>query len=1145
MSLQFIFGPAGSGKSTYVQDKLIRESMKAPKDNFLLIVPDQFTMQTQMDIVKRHPGKGILNIDVLSFGRLSYRVFSVAGKPETPVLDDTGKSLVLRRVATDVAKDMPYIGKNLNKIGYIHEVKSQISEFMQYGLSVKDVENMSAKVSGGLLKKKLADLAIIYKAFTEYNREKFITSEETLDILCEKLDMADFVKGAVIVFDGFTGFTPIQERVVLKLAMLAKKVIITFDLSEPESPQETGGEEKLFYLSRKGANRLKTKAGDMGIGVDKDVMIDGSCGRFSQNPELMHLEKNLFRYPYDIYKDALETIKMTSCKDIDSEVSWICGQIFELIRTGNYSYRDIAVVTGNPEAYNMKFENRMRELGMPVFIDKTNGIMLNPFTEYLKSALQIVIKDYSYDAVFHYLRSGFTDFMDDEIDRFDQYITSLNIRGKSKYKKEFTKIERGLKEGDKAREELKAHDAVRERFWNQMSILERKGNTVAHYVNNLYEFLTENKSYEKLLEYERFFEEENNLPKAREYAQIYRCIMELLDTIVSLIGDEEMELEEFYKIFEAGISEIEVGTIPRNVDRIVVGDIERTRLSELKVLFFAGVNDGNIPKNSDKGGIFSLVERDELIKTGYDMAPTPREEMYTQRLYLYMNLCKPTDKLFISYAGVDAEGNGMRPSYLCDVLSKLFIRMKVEKFEDNISVDSLMTKADSLRLFAPLIRDYADNHGSEERKQLALALYTIYSEEKDVPYEEIKEAAFMHYYAKPLSDEIVNLIYGTTIYASISRMEMYAKCAYEHFLKYGMGLKATTNYDFSVMDLGNIYHGVLDIFSAELERRNLSWRDFGEEEGKEIMTESVKKYCEAYEQGILKDDDQSAYTITKITRIMERTISILQFHLKQGKFAPGHHEYAFEREVELDATHKMLLNGKIDRIDLYEQDGKIYVKILDYKSGSRSLDITNIYHGIEQQLALYMAEAVRLEKQRNGGKTVIPSALLYYTIDNPMITVSEDATPEKIDAEIKKALKVEGMFDSDKDNVMLHDEHLGASSLVVPLRIKGDGEYYADAAKRLASPTEMEHMLSYVERLIKYEGQRITQGDIAISPMSPDDNHNPCTYCDYKAICRFDEKIPGYKKRDGKEIDEETARQKVMGGEDNGLYLFGGPVEHN
>lgn len=1138
MSIRFVFGPAGSGKSTLIQDELIKESVSAPKDNFLLIVPDQFTMQTQMDIVKRTPYKGILNIDVLSFGRLSYRVFSVTGKSEALILDDTGKSLVLRRVAGTVSEKMPYLGRNLNKIGYIHEVKSQISEFMQYGLSVKDVENMSAKMPDGLLKKKLYDLSIIYGEFCKFNKDKFITNEETLDLLCEKIAEAPFIKGATIVFDGFTGFTPIQERVVLSLCKYAKEVVVTFNLSLPETPDLVGLEEKLFYLSRKGALRLKTKASDLGIEIGADtILTDTKNGRFKDNPEFAALEAGLFRSPFCPYDKEPENIFVTQAENIETEVSDIALKIYNLIKSERYAYRDIAVITGDLSTYGNSFERRLKELGMPVFIDKTHALILNPFIEYIKSGLKMLISDFSYESVFHYLRSGFTDFDESETDCFDVYVKSLNIRGRSAYSKPFKKREKGLKDKAMADAEIKEHDAFREKLYREISVLLTEGNTASDYVRSLYTFIKNNNSYERLEEYARSFETENDLSRAREYSQVYKAVMELLDTIDSLIGKEQMTLQEFYNIFEAGISEIEVGIIPRNVDRIVVGDIERTRLSEIKVLFFAGVNDGNIPKATDKGGLLSLAERELLEESGWDLAPTPREEMYTQKLYLYMNLCKPTEKLYLSFSGTDTEGKGLRPSYLIEVIKKLFPKLEPKTADAKASLEKFVSVKDSERYYASLLRDYVNGTLSESELSLTESLYSYYKEKDDLYYSDITEAAFKEYMAKPLSEEIIKLIYGNTIKASISRMELYAGCAYAHFLKYGMGLKESEEYEFEASDLGNIYHGVLDCFSTELSRRGLGWTDFDKALGEEMVEKAVRDYCENYEQGILLNDDRSAYTITKITKIMQRTVDTLQFHLKKGRFIPESHEYSFEREVDLNKGKKMLLNGKIDRIDLFEEDNRIYVKIVDYKSSTHDIDITNVYHGIEQQLSIYMAEALYHERTLHKDKEVLPSALMYYTIDNPFISFKEGMNEESIEKEIRKELKVKGIFLGEDENIINLDENVMGDSEVIPINYKKDGTPDGRSVKRMLSKDEMANMLGYAERMVASIGNRIVEGDIQIKPYVSDDR-DACKFCAYKGICRFDEKIPGFKTRDGKDISDEEARQKVTGGDGNGLYLF-------
>lgn len=1136
MSLQLVYGPAGCGKSTIMQTRIIEEAIKNPAREYLMIVPDQFTMQTQMDMVKRHPNGGIMNIDVLSFSRLTYRVFAEAGGPSYPVLDDTGKSLVLRHVAGSVADKMPYIGANLNKIGYIHEVKSMISEFMQYGISVKDVEKLADSLNDGLLRTKLKDLNVIYDAFSAYNRDKFITNEETLDILCNKLSEVDFVKGAHIVFDGFTGFTPIQERVILKLLELADKVTVTLTLSNPEKPDEKGAEEKLFYLTRTTGNRLVSLCEKNKITVDTYEMLEGDNGRFKDNAEISHLEKYIFRYPVSGYKGKPETISAFVCHDIRGEISEITLKIHELVKSGKYAYRDIAVVVGNLDAYGDIFETRMKELDMPCFIDRTSGIVLNPFIEYLKSALQIVIKDFSYDSVFHYLKSGFVDYDEDAIDRFDKYVESLNIRGKSRYGREFTKRQRGMDRAFAAAD-IPGHEEVRKQLYGELSALLKPSKTAGEYVENLYEFLKSNKSYEKLKEYELMFEQSNNLAKAKEYGQIYKLIMELLNTIHELIGSEEMDITEFYRIFEAGISEIQVGTIPKNVDRVLIGDIERTRLNEIKVLFFAGVNDGNIPKASETTGILSNSERAFIASKDYDLSPTDQIKMYTQRLYLYTNLCKPTDKLFISYAATDREGKGLRPSYLIGVINKLFPELEVEVISDDITVDRIVNMRDSLSFYSRLIKNYSEGLLDEAGKVLTESLYKYYRDENCDVSDRITDAAFYEYVSNKIPREIVKLIYGETIKASISRMELYAKCAYAHYLMYGMELTDNREADFNAMDLGTVYHGILDRFAFALEERGLSFATFDDEEGKKILKEVVTAYCEDYEQGMLMDTSETQYIINKISKILERTISVIKYQVSKGGFVPGMHEKAFRREIPLD-DGMMEIKGRIDRIDVYSEGDRIYVRIVDYKSSGHDIDITNVYHGIEQQLPLYMAEALYSERAKNPGMEVVPAAMFYYKIDDPVVEAGRNDSPAEVEKAVQKELAFTGYLNSDPEIILAMDRDAKAGSNVLHATFNNDGSL-SKKNDRAITTEELVNMTEYTERLVTSIGNRINDGDISINPMKPlGDKKDACKYCAFKAICRFDEKISGYISRDGRETDKEEIKERVMGGKEDGLYLF-------
>ncbi len=1149
MSLSFVYGPAGGGKSTYIQDELIRRSEEENGRNFLLIVPDQFTMQTQADIVKRHSRHGIMNVDVLSFGRLSHRIFEEVGEPDEKVLDDTGKSLVIRHVAGAVSEKMPYIGKNLSKVGYVHEVKSAISEFMQYGVDLAKLQAFAATEGNPLLKSKISDLSVIYEEFIKYNKDKFITGEEALDMLCRKLPYSSVVKNAVVVFDGFTGFTPIQERVIGSLMTLADEVIISLTMSDNCEPGTVVEEENIFHLTTHSAIRLIKLAEELKVKRGKDIAVGFSqCPRFEVGSGLEHLEKNLFRYPIRSYEGSNRNIDIFEAENVKTEVEEVILRILKLVREDGYAYRDIAVVTGDLENYGDLFERRMRELEIPHFIDRTRGIGLNPFIEYLKSALMIIVKDYSYDAVFHYLKSGFTSFTEDETDKLDMYVRSLNIRGKKAWHKDFTRFRKGTKAYDaeqkeKAAQETAKRNETRKKLIESMECLERPSVNAGDYVRNLYEFLKANDSFAKLNAYEENFKAENDLARAVEYGQIYRLVMQLLDTIDSLVGDQEMTLDEFYKIFEAGIAEISVGTIPQNVDRIVVGDIERTRLKEIKVLFFAGLNDGNIPKNKDKGGILSAQDREILKDASMELAPTPREEMYSQRLYLYMNMCKPTTRLVLSYAGTDREGKGMRPAYLVGVVKGLFGIADAERVCDIAVAGRIASVKDSYRQFATITRTLAAGEEDEEKLKLAKALIKVYRDiNAGEMYKKELDAAFYEYESSELPAAVIDKIYGTTIKATISRMELYAKCAYAHFLQYGLGLKEQEENEIDSRDLGNVYHGVLDLFSQKLMGAGLSWNSFGKEEGDRLLEEAVSEYVGDYEQGILADDATREYTIIKLTRILKRTIETLQFQLKRGHFVPAGFEQHFSREIKVDDEHTINLRGTIDRIDIYEKDGDIYVKIMDYKSSGKDIDVTKVYYGIQQQLGIYMAEAIRKQQEIHPNSTIHPSAMLYYALSNPYIeTDSEDE--EEILSAIHKSLKMKGMVENSAENLLNLDGQADTVGGVLPVGFNKAGVDTKNV-NHSATESQLNNFLSYTERMAERICKRVLDGDISISPMRSD-TEDACSHCNFVSVCRYDEKIPGFKARDDRGKTKDEVINTVMEGDSDGDYIFGKPVEGN
>lgn len=1139
MSLRFYFGPSGSGKSHRIYEEIMQRAAQEPGRNFLIIVPDQFTMQTQKDLVMRSDRGGILNIDVLSFGRLSHRILEEVGTKEMPVLDDTGKSLVLQKIAADLKEQLPAMGSLLHKQGYIHEVKSAISEFMQYGISTQDMDKLIASAEKrGALAMKLRDLKTLYRGFQDYIRDHFITTEETLDVLRRSLVKSKILPDSVVVFDGFTGFTPIQNRLIQELMRVCEETIVAVTIGEEEDPYQMDGEQKLFHLSKKTVADLVKLAAEAEVTRGEDVFVKGGPNRFTEAPALCYLEQNLFRYQYEPYTEKQCEIRMFEALSPREEVHQTALYIRKLIREEGLTYRDIAVVIGDLEGYASYVETEFGQLEIPCFLDRTRGIVLNPMIEYIKSALQLYIRDFSYDTVFHFLRSGMADISREEIDELENYVIRTGARGYRTYSRLFTRKTEEMQQGsgqedtERAEETLERLNRIRQQFADTVEILHMAPRAKAgEYVDHLYDFLEQNQVQQKLLNYQQRFEQEGDLAKAREYAQIYRLVMDLLDQIYELLGEEEISLQEFADILEAGFGEITVGTIPQNVDRIVVGDMERTRLKQVKVLFFLGVNDGNIPKNVSKGGIISDMDREFLIESGTEMAPSPRQQMYIQRLYLYLNMTKPSQRLYLSYAKVNSDGKGIRPSYLIDTVRKLFPQLAVEYPQNRSRLEQIEGRQEGARYLAEELREYADGTLREEERQDFYLMYRAYEADPE-GRDRLTAAAFRRYKESGLSRIVARALYGRQLENSVSRLETYAACACRHFLQYGLSLQEREEFGFEVSDMGNVYHAVLENFAGKLAESGRTWWDFDENFATQAIKEAVEGYAATYGETVLYSSARNEYAITRMSRILTRTVLTLQQHLKQGSFQPDDYELSFRFAEDLDSIHvdlseeeKMHLQGRIDRIDVSEDAEHVYVKVIDYKSGNKKFDLAALYYGLQLQLVVYMNAAMELESRKHPDKEIVPAALLYYHIDDPTIETPVELTQEQINEEILTKLRMNGVVNSDPAVVERLDRFLQDKSKVIPVEKKKDGSFSARSG--ILSREELHVVSAYVDTKIRQIGREILDGKIAANPYEKG-NEEACTYCAYKKVCGFDGSIPGYEKRQLEDLDKQTLMQRMQ-----------------
>lgn len=724
---------------------------------------------------------------------------------------------------------------------------------------------------------------------------------------------------------------------------------------------------------------------------------------------------------------------------------------------------------------------------------------MNPFVEYLRAALEMVVQDFSYESVFRYLRCGMSDITRAETDVLENYVIALGIRGFRRWNETWVRIYRDMDPAS-----VMEINQIREHFVEEIQEFAEgfsgKKKTIAEYSRYLYDFIVKSHIQEKLKIQEVSFKNQGDRAMEKEYAQIYGIIMELLDKMVSILGEEVVSPEEFRQLLETGMTQAKVALIPPGVDQVLIGDMERTRLKDIRTLFFVGVNEGCIPKNTESGGILTEMDRDFLGDQGIELAPGPKELMNMQRFYLYLNLTKPCEGLCLSYSQSNGKGEAVGPAFLIRTMQMLFPKLQTERADTPESELKLLETPDTA------VDYFLENLTDEEKRwenPLFAELYSWYlnSPQYRTMIEKLTDAAFLHKPTDQISKSVAKALYGDVSPNGATRLERFSACAFAHFLKYGLELTERAEYEFKAMDMGNIIHQALEDFASELSRRNLKWTELADEERDAIADSCLDKLAADYGNTILQSSARNHYMIERTRRILRRTVWALQEQLKNGKFQPE----GFEVSIG---------GGRIDRLDVMKKDDTVYVKIIDYKTGNTSFDLVSIYYGLQMQLVVYMDAALQAEKKKHKDCEVKPAGIFYYNVKDPMLQKEMEDDLDELDPEIFKKLKMNGLVM--KDDEVIHN--LDHTTISLPLSYTTKGALRKGSS--VANEGQFELLDSYVKKKITDIRESIMDGNADVAPYEMG-NRNACTYCPYQGTCGFDRKIPGYEFRRLKQFADE------------------------
>ena len=1120
MSLQFVIGNSGYGKSTYLYDQVIRQSVASPNKNYLFIVPEQFTMQTQKEFVRRHPRHGILNIDVLSFQRLAYRVFDEVGGFCVPVLDETGKMLVLKKVAENCKKQLKVLGSSMKKPGTLDELKSILSEFTQYQVTSRQLEELSRNTKSKGLQYKLQDLQILYDGFFQYLEDHFITGEQVLQALCQVIDRSRLVRGSVIVLDGFTGFTPLQNALLHRMMRLSERMLVAVTIDRRAAGRGRLPEHELFALSAKTMDTLRRIAGEERVEIEPVVCLDDpQKSRLFAAPALRYMEQNLFRGVGGSHyaEPADGEIRIVEASNPVRELTFAAREIRRLVREEGYRYSQIAVVSGGMAQYADYLERIFTQYEIPFFLDNTAPLLMNPMIDMIRALLHIVPERFSYESVFRYFRCGLSGTERSDVDRLENYVLARGIRGLSMWQETWVRKTEGM-----APEDLERLNGLRQQFVDDIQpfaeVCGKKASTVREKTEALYAFLVKKDLQGQLEKQRQKFEEQGQLAREKEYGQIYEIVMDLLDQYVTLLGDEQISMGEYTEILEAGLSAPKVGMLPPGTDYVTAGDIERTRLTDISLLFFVGVNDGIVPKAEAGGGILSELEREDLRSEDLELAPNRRENFFIQKFYLYLLMTKASKRLYLSYSS-----GGMAGETLRDVPDAAKLETKGEM------LDWLRTE-----------------FGRENRSGLARALFQEMLGEK-----ELRSALLQMEKARGFSgrDEsigrpLAQALYGGLKRVSVTRLENYAGCPYAHFLRYGLELKERELYQFTPVDNGNIFHEALERYADTLSLEGLSMADQLGERQMALADACIEESLRNAGGERLLSSARGQYHVRRMKRLMRRTVWALGVQLRRGRFQTADFELDFSGEGGIypvplfEGKQIMQLGGRIDRMDILDEEDRRYLRIIDYKTGKQEFSLLKFYHGLQLQLVVYLQAAMRLEKQRHPEKQMIPAGMFYYRLEDPLLKGREFPEEERQEQLLKK-LRLDGYVNGDMGIVEKMDATIEGTSSVIPVTYKKDGGF-AKSKTKAVTDSQMKMMMAHSDRILRRLGEEILSGGTAAAPYRLD-QENQCGFCRFHSVCGFDRKLSCYTYRRLPKLDKETIWERMEAAQwsDNGPKTSG------
>lgn len=1095
----------------------------------LLVVPDQFTLEAEHELIAHSGAKALMDVEVLSLSRLGYRLLEELGGSKRTFIDKYGRHMILSSIAAEEREKLQVFKGLEKKNSFIELVNNFISEMKQFNCGADELAEIARSVpDGSYTQRKLEDLYLLYSEYEAAIRGKYTDSEDYIDLFLGKISRSELVAGNHIWIYGFDSFAPKALSVIGELMQYAADVnlVLTYD------DKREARDADLFALAETVIRNFENLAERRSIEVRKRAIPKTYTAERAD--KIQFIEQELYALPARKYAHGgqstnpaeggaseaaagTDSLTLVAAANLYNEAESAACYVLELVRDFGYRFSDIKVICNDQETRGPILKRVFKEYGIDLVSDTSKDILQSSIVQYITALMDVVVEKYRTDLMIKMLKSGFGDLTNDEITDLENYAIKYKIRG-TMWKRPFV---RG--ESEYGAEALVRMNAVREKALAFMPDLEAifEAETCGEFISGLYGFLYEKvKLPEKIADLTVLQTEQGRPDLAEETAQIWGKVIGIFDQMSEIMGEQKFRAAAFRDLFEVGISQVEIGILPPTKDGLMMGTMQRTRTGEMKALVVVGANEGVLPNEKPGSGLFGSDEKNLFKENGIELCKVDDVRFLEERMGIYRNLSKPRERLWISYSLSDAEGGPARPSGVFTKLAGLFGDTPVTRDALNRQSDAELVGAGpaGLRHLTEALQAACEGRPLAPHWHEAL---TWFKQNKPEALEPIRAGIAFTNKQEDLGREMTAALYMGNIGSireealepspelslSPSRLERYARCPFSHFVQYGLKPEERRIFEIAPREIGDIYHECLMEMSRHLTARGIAitdpaspWMTISRQECRTFVEDVIAKKSGTYREGILEAGNEEKYRGRRITDICEKVCWAVIEQVRAGEILRSSFEAPFGRgrrippiPVNLGEGRTAYIEGKIDRVDYLPGER---VKIIDYKTGNENFSVAEAEAGYRLQLMLYLEAS--LERRMK------PAGVFYFKISEPMVDASGAAIgPEEISDKIQKSFKLNGVIVDDPNVIRNVAGDFSGISDVVPIRINKEGLISGTGKDNLLTDEEFESLREKVREKVTDICKSLAGGGIEIHPMKTAAT-SACAYCRYKGICRFD-----------------------------------------